>query len=623
MVFNPAGIPQDWTQISSLVDLLRYRALHQPEQQAYRFLKDGEKESGYLTYKMLDQQAQAIATHLQAQGALGARVLLTYPLDSGLEFIVAFFGCLYAGAIAVPAWPPLNQALLSEMAYKTNDADVAIALTTHTVRSKYRKQLQADPTLTKLNWIETDTIQLKESHWQAPPLNNSHLAYLQYSSGSTGWPKGAMISHGNVLNNLSLMYQALEGKTTQASDSGVCWVPLYHDMGLVGGVLQPIYAGRPVVMMSPVDFIFKPIRWLKAISHYQATMTGGPNFAYELCVRNTTLKERMGLDLSTWKIAINGAEPILAETLERFTTTFAPYGFDRKAFLPAYGMAETTVMISMGSRHTPPVIQSVQLQALEKNQIKAAPSEAVLEAPSEAVSDAPSETASTVQVNTRKLIGCGQVGADHRVEIVDPDTKTPCGTDQVGEIWISGPSVAQGYYNQLEATQQTFQAYLSTGEGPFLRTGDMGFLQGDELFITGRLKDVIILWGRNHYPHHIEMTVENSHPALRSGCGAVFGVDIEGEEQLVITHEVESRHLKQLDTDSVIQAIRDNLASHHALEAHAIVLTRSGSTPKTPTGKTQRAACRTQFLEGSLKTIGHWQNSHVAIGILVPEELRN
>ncbi len=602
MALFPNGHSYPLEETSSLVDLLRYRACYQPNQVAYISLQDGETESGQLTYQALDQQARAIASHLQALGANGSRVLLSYPLSASLEFTAAFFGCLYAGAIAVTAWPPLNKSLLSELLFKVSDAEVTFALTTRALLSRFHQQLTSMPKLADVKWVATDEVSglnLAASNWQEPLIKSASLAYLQYTSGSTGKPKGAMITHGNVLDNLNLIAHSFD---YTSNDRGVCWLPLYHDMGLVGGVIQPTYVGGTVIMMSPVDFILKPYRWLQAISHYRATTSGGPNFAYELCIRKTTPEQRATLDLSCWEVAANGAEPVLAETLELFCNTFSPYGFRRKAFCPAYGMAETTVMISLCARATEPTVQTVHRQALEQNQVESAKDQR--------------------KSRQRALVGCGQIGQNHTLVIADPVTSRRCLPNQVGEIWISGPSIAQGYWNRPDETEKTFKAYLTdTGEGPFLKTGDMGFLQGDELFIAGRQKDVIILWGRNHYPHHLEMTVEQSHPALRPGGGAVFGLEINGEEQLVVAQEVESRYLPSLDTDAVIKAIRQALVSHHMVETYAIVLLRPGSVPKTPTGKTQRSACRTQFLEGRLNVIAQWLNSQPANGIVLDAAL--
>ena len=596
--------PNPLDQCSSLVEILRYRARVQPNQVAYVGLENGEAEAGRLTYLALDRQARAIALQLQSLGASGSRVLLTFPLSDGLSFVAAFFGCLYAGAVAVTAWPPLNESLLSELQYKAVDAEVKFALSTQSLLAQAQDSFAATPPLAAVHWLATDVLTSNIDdeaidQWQIPEIEPETLAYLQYTSGSTGLPKGAMISHGNVLDNLGLIYETCQ---YTARDIGVCWLPLYHDMGLVGAVIQPVYAGGPAVMMSPVDFILKPLRWLQAISRYRATTSGGPNFAYELCLRKITPEQRAELDLSCWAIAANGAEPVLADTLERFATAFESAGFKREAFCPAYGMAETTVMISLNDRKTPPVITAVQREALAQNRIE----------PVEAGSEA----------DVRTVVGCGSVDEAHPVMIVDPETLARCKENEVGEIWVAGPSVAQGYWNRTEETEQTFNAYTSdTKEGPFLRTGDMGFLDGDELFITGRIKDVIILWGNNHYPHFLEMTVEKSHPALRPAGGAVFGTEVDGEERLVVVQEIESRALKSLDVEEVIGAIRQNLGMHHMLEPHAIALLRPGSTPKTPTGKTQRRACKAKYLAGELNVVAQWQHETIAEGILLDPRL--
>ncbi|MEL7352820.1 MAG: fatty acyl-AMP ligase [Cyanobacteria bacterium J06560_5] len=624
----------------SLVALLRDRAEHQPQQVAYIGLENGETESARLTYAQLDAQARAIAAQLQSLGAAGTQVLLTYPLDDGLAFTAGFFGCLYAGAVTVTAWPPLNDSLLAELQYKAADAEVKFALTTEALLAQGQATFAATPPLNQIHWLATDDSALElaskqdgsgqdgsgqdGSEWQMPTISPDTLAYLQYTSGSTGLPKGAMITHGNVMNNLQMIFEACE-YTPQ--DIGVCWLPLYHDMGLVGAVIQPVYAGGPVVMMSPVDFILKPLRWLQAISRYRATTSGGPNFAYELCLRKITPQQRAGLDLSSWAIAANGAEPVLADTLHRFAQAFQSVGFRPEAFCPAYGMAETTVMVSLATRGQLPVVKTVQRQALEQNIIAEAIVDATDNTKGGTGPDAHPETHSDV----RRVVSCGRTGANHVIAIVNPDTLVRCADNEVGEVWVSGPSVAKGYFNRVKETQHTFRAQIADPEltgsedgpedGPFLRTGDMGFLQDGELFITGRLKDVIILWGNNHYPHFLESTVEQSHPALRPAGVAVFGIAVDEEERLVVVQEVESRFLKSLNSEEVIGAIRQSLAEQHMLEAHAIALLRPGSTPKTPTGKIQRRACKANYLAGELNIITQWQNSGIATGILLDPAL--
>ncbi|HEY9669418.1 MAG TPA: fatty acyl-AMP ligase [Coleofasciculaceae cyanobacterium] len=577
--------------ISTLVDLLCYRTQNQSAQIAYTFLQDGETADTQLTYQELDQQARAIASQLQSLNATGSHALLLYP--PGLEFIAAFFGCLYAGVVAVPAYPPRRNQNMSRLQAILTDAKATVALTTTSLLSHIESRFAESPELSELHWLTTDNIASNlATAWQKPNLSSDTLAFLQYTSGSTGTPKGVMVSHGNLLHNSALI-QTSFGDTSESR--GVSWLPPYHDMGLIGGVLQPLYVGAPMTLMSAVAFMQKPLRWLKAISHFKATTSGGPNFAYDLCLRKITPEQRESLDLSSWEVAFTGAEPVRAETLEEFARTFADCGFRREAFHPCYGMAETTLIVSGGSRIAPPIIRHVDGVALEGNRVVAARG----------------------GEGTKEIVGCGQTLLDQKIVIVDPQSLTPCPDNQVGEIWVSGPSVAQGYWNRPKETEKTFHAYLAntedsaTGEslGSFLRTGDLGFLQDGELFITGRIKDVIIIRGQNHYPQDIELTVEKSHPALRQGCGAAFAVDVKGQERVVVVQEVERSYLRHLNTQEVIGSIQKAVAAEHALQVYATVLVKTGSIPKTSSGKIQRHACRFGFLTGTLNVVEDWSEN--------------
>jgi acyl-CoA synthetase (AMP-forming)/AMP-acid ligase II len=401
-------------------------------------------------------------------------------------------------------------------------------------------------------------------------------------------PKGVMVSHGNLLHNSKVINMGFED-TPQSR--GISWLPLHHDMGLIGGMLQPLYVGAPMTFLAPVAFLQRPYRWLQAISKYQATTSGGPNFAYDLCVQKVKPEQLANLDLSHWQVAFVGAEPIRAATLDRFAEKFAPCGFRREAFYASYGLAEATLFVTGGAKTIEPKVQSVQGMALERNEIHLPDS----------TPTPPVDTAQTDGIRT--LVGVGSSKLDQTVRIVDPQTSQPCAAHQVGEIWVTGSSVAQGYWNAPQATAETFQAYLTTGEGPFLRTGDLGFLQGDELFITGRLKDAIIIRGRNHYPQDIEDTVQSSHPALKPDCSAAFVLEQDQKEQLVVVQEVDRNHLRQLNSHEVIRSIRRAVADHHGLQVHETVLIRPGSIPKTSSGKVRRRACRDAFLSGDLRVV--------------------
>ncbi|MBW4563643.1 MAG: fatty acyl-AMP ligase [Mojavia pulchra JT2-VF2] len=571
---------------STLVDLLTHRAQTQFEKKAYTFLQSGETEAENWTYGELDLQAKAIAASLQPLNASGERALLLY--QPGLDFIAAFFGCLYAGVIAVPAYPPRRNQNLSRLQAIAADAQAKIVLTSNSLLHNLQTSCnQEGLAISGLHWLATDSLDRNLAQaWQPQELHSDTLAFLQYTSGSTGNPKGVMVSHGNLLANLAVIHR-LFGHTTNSQ--GLIWLPPYHDMGLIGGILQPLYGGFPVALMASVDFLQKPIRWLKAITRYQATTSGGPNFAYDLCLRKVTPEQLADLDLSSWEVAFTGAEPIRAETLEQFASTFAPCGFRKEAFYPCYGMAETTLIVSGGEKTALPITCNIEAAALEQNRIVK-------------VNDA--------QQDVRTFIGCGQSPKEHQVVIVNPKSLTLCASEQVGEIWVAGPSVAQGYWNRTEQTETTFRAYIAdTGEGPFLRTGDLGFLQNGELFITGRLKDVIIIRGQNHYPQDIELTVENSHPALRPSCGAAFSIDFKGSERLAIVQEVERSYLRKLNVQEVIGSIRQAVVAQHGLEVFATVLVKTGSIPKTSSGKIRRQACRTGFLSGSLDVVEDWSEN--------------
>ncbi|MEM9506104.1 MAG: AMP-binding protein [Cyanobacteria bacterium P01_E01_bin.35] len=566
----------------NLIDLLRHRGQYQSSITAFTFLPKGETEGISITYQELDKKARAIAATLQGMNALGERALLLY--QPGLEFIAAFFGCLYAGVIAVPVYPPRRNHHGNRLQAIVIDAQARIALTTTSVFSNIEKILIEEPELASLHTITTDEIDSrKASDWVSLAIDPDNLAFLQYTSGSTGTPKGVMISHGNLLHNEQMIQQAF-GHTSDTVVVG--WLPVYHDMGLIGNVLQPLYLGRPCILMSPVAFLQKPICWLQAISRYKATTSGGPNFAYDLCVNKIKPEQLENLDLSSWEVAFTGAEPVRAETLERFARTFADCGFRYDAFYPCYGMAETTLIVSGGLKTEPPIIRCVEGTELLQNRV------------------VPTEKS---RVDSQAIVGCGHTCLDQKIVIANPESLIECGDREVGEIWVRGESVARGYWRKLELSQQTFNAHLKdTAEGPFLRTGDLGFLQDGELFVTGRIKDVIIIRGQNHYPQDIELTVRSSHPALRPNAGAAFSVDIDGVERLVIAQEVERSYLRQLDVSEVTRAIRQEVSQQHELEVYAIVLLKTASIPKTSSGKIQRYGCRIGFLNGSLDLVGDW-----------------
>ncbi|WP_017293948.1 hybrid fatty acyl-AMP ligase/type I polyketide synthase [Geminocystis herdmanii] len=577
---------------SNFVNLLQERAVSQPDKVIFTFLGDGEAQTESLTYQQLDSQAKAIAQHLSrtAKNLLGhqvqgERALLLY--QPGLEFITAFLGCLYAGIIATPAYPPRQNRSFARLDTIIKDAGAVFALTTESLKQKIEQKLTKHNNIT---CIPTDNIPLDfGKNWQQSPyIQEDNLAFLQYTSGSTGAPKGVMVSHGNLIHNSHLIRTCFN---IDSSDTCFSWLPPYHDMGLIGGILQPIYGGISTIVMPPVSFLQRPLRWLKGISKYKVTTTGGPNFAYEMCVNSITEKQKADLDLSSWKLAFSGAEPVRAETIARFSEYFADCGFKQEIFYPCYGMAETTLMVSGGNKHQPPVVKTLSAEALRQNSI------VILE-----------DNSSDTQV----LVSSGKVASELESLIVNPDTLEVCEDNQVGEIWVKGASVTQGYWQKEEATNNIFHAYTKDGKGAFLRTGDLGFISEGELFVTGRLKDLIIIRGRNHYPQDIEESVAFCHEALNSESGAAFAVEIEQDEHLVITFELKRTFLNKISQDETLKQqifteIRNSISLNHELQVYSIVLLKTGSIPKTSSGKITRYACRQGFLDGSLDIVAIWK----------------
>jgi len=530
---------------STLAGLLKARAAESPDREAYVFLADGELETERLTWSELDSRARAVAWALRESVQPGERALLLYP--PGLDFVAAFFGCLYAGVVAVPAYPPrLNDRSQSRLRAIAADATPRAALTTTSIAERV-------PELAAARWIPTDA--LPAGAPDLPDPDPDAVAFLQYTSGSTSTPKGVMVTHANLVHNERMIGDAF----AMDEDSVVVgWLPLYHDMGLIGNVLQPLHAGARCVLMSPVAFLQRPRRWLEAIHRYRGTTSGGPNFAYELCVRKIPPVEREGLDLSSWRVAFNGAEPVRAHTLEAFAEAFAPRGFRASSFYPCYGLAEATLFVTGGDPGRAPRVEGGR-------------------------------------------VSNGHAWDAQRIAIVHPETREELPPGSEGEVWIAGPSVAAGYWGNPEATERDFRARLAMGQGPFLRTGDLGILHEGELYVTGRIKDLIILRGRNHYPQDVELTAQRSHPDLRPDSGAAFAVEIEGEERLVVVQEVERRRRDGLE--ELAAAVRRAVAEEHEVQPYEVVLVRTGTVPKTSSGKVQRGACRAQYLAGELTVL--------------------
>ncbi|MBA2393469.1 MAG: fatty acyl-AMP ligase, partial [Ktedonobacteraceae bacterium] len=502
----------------------------------------------------------------------------------GLEYVTAFLGCLYANVVAVPAYPPKQNRNVTRIEAILQDAQAVVALTSSSLHTMIQRKFSSVVGLQQLQWITfTLSTLCNEMEWVHPQINQESLAFLQYTSGSTGNPKGVMVTHGNLLHNLDFQRRRLDW---YADDCMVSWLPPYHDMGLINGLLGSIYMGFLTVLLAPASFLQYPLRWLKTIMLYRATMSAGPNFAYDLCLHTISTTEQSSLDLSSWRIAANGAEPILRDTIEQFVAKFALNGLQGKAVRPSYGLAEATLLVASNAGDNTPTSYAFDGAALGQGRV---------------------QLAQDTTTHVCYLIGCGWPANDQQLRIIDPVTLKPIPSDQVGEIWLSGPSITKGYWQRPEATAQTFHAYIAdTHEGPFLRTGDLGFQYQGELFITGRLKDVIIIRGVNHYPQDIEQTIVHCHEALLPGSGAAFSIVNDDREQLVIVSEV-SRQFREKDYRKILLAIRRAVIVEHDVEVAVIVLLKVGTLPKTSSGKIQRHMCRQRFLEGSLECVEVWK----------------
>jgi acyl-CoA synthetase (AMP-forming)/AMP-acid ligase II/acyl carrier protein len=572
---------------ASFVEILQWRAQAQSERVAYAFTGLDDAPAQSMSYAQLDQRARALAVRLTERGLAGERVLLMCP--PGRDYVAAFFGCLYAGAVAVPVYPPRPNRSLQRLVSIVEESGARAALTTISVRASILQGVNGVPQFEGVEWLAVE----EESDGDAagfivPPTQAGQLAYLQYTSGSTSAPKGVMISHGNLIRNSALIHRSF---ATSAASRGVAWIPPYHDMGLVGALLQPLYAGFCATIMPPASFLQRPLRWLETISREGATISSGPNFAYDLCVRSVTPEQRNQLDLSRWSAALCGSEPVRAETLERFAEYFAPAGFRREAFFPCYGLAEATLLATSRMPSGRFTVRAFDTAALAAHNVHPAP-----------------------KGTGRLLVSNGPVQVE-QIEIVHPQTLQPCAPAEIGEVWIRDVSVAQGYWRREAETARSFRAQLADGTGPYLRTGDFGFLHEGELFVTGRMKELIILRGRNYYPQDIEPVAADSHPALQPGSVIAFGAERAGEERLVLVLELK-RGARREPVEEITAAIRRAISEAFEIEADTIVLTPPLGVPKTSSGKLERQKCRQDYLNGTLRTVATAQQQRRAPTVL-------
>lgn len=573
----------DFTQrrpVATLVDLLVCRAAEHPHELAHQFWVPEQGITQRFTYAQLDRAARSLAARLQEQGLQGERALLVYP--AGLDFIVAFWGCLYAGVIAVPAYPPRPNRPLTRLAAIAASCRPRIVLSTAALRDSLESTVQQTPELCDCPWLATDKLEDAADRWSERAISTADLAFLQYTSGSTGDPRGAMISHANLLDNLRVLCNSL---TPVERVMIVTWLPMYHDMGLIGAMLLPIYVGGASTAMAPHAFLQRPANWLEVIDEFGGTHCGAPTFGYALCVEKIPAEERGRLNLSSWRQAYCGAEPVRADVLDGFASAFAESGFRAEAFSPCYGMAETTLIISCDTRRSAPRYLLADREALKHDRFVPAAE------PGQA----------------KRVVSCGLPQLDLCMWVVHPDSLEPCAEGEVGELWVSGRSVAQGYWNAPELSAATFGARMAkSNAGPFLRTGDLGFFRNGEVYVTGRRKELLIFRGAKFYPQDIERTVERAHAALRPGAGAAFSIEVSGEERLAVVHELE-REQRRAKPEPIVAAIRQAIALEHDLAVHAVVLLKPGRLPLTSSGKIRRRACRDRYLSGDLDAIEIWR----------------
>ncbi len=573
----------EYGKYNTIVDAYSHFAKEMANKVAYTYrnYSNNEVDITSITFGELDRKARSLAAYLTEMKVLGERIVLLF--QAGIEYIEAYFGCLYAGAIPVPAYPPSASRFFSPRLHSMiPDSGAKFVLTTSEIKKNIETKHGEFITEYALTWMTTDSL-VEDfcSDWRMPAIDSNSIAFLQYTSGSTSVPKGVIVTHDNLLHNISLIGNcikpAIEGD--DHDKSGVIWLPPYHDMGLIGGILSMPCYGVTVHLMSPFAFVQKPFRWLEAISQNGSQVSAAPNFAFDHCVKSISPEQRGTLDLSCWKVVCNGAEPINPKSLDEFTKAFECCGFRKTTFFPCYGLAEASLIVSGGLVEVEPVVKVFNRNLLEDNIV---------------------EECGQDDKCARKIVGCGTRLGDEKILIVNPNTFEECDSNCIGEIWVKSPSIAKGYWNKSELTEETFNAHVAgNSEDSFLRTGDLGFIYEDQLYITGRLKDLIIIDGRNINPSDIERTSEIIHESFCKNSSAAFSIDVDGEEKLVVVQEIDRKAPSEIAEDLKTQ-VKSTIKEVYDLSVYDVVLVKRFSLKKTSSGKIQRRACKEDYLNSRI-----------------------
>jgi acyl-CoA synthetase (AMP-forming)/AMP-acid ligase II len=566
----------------TILDLIHRWGQARPERLAFRFLRGDEPAGHELSFAGLQRNTAAAAHALRARAPSGSRAVLLFDTEPG--FIASFFGCLAAGLVAVPVDPPHGRRAWSGIERVVADCEPALVLTTRVIESRWHEELARLADSRHLQVLVIDDVlaavdtTVADGGFDGGP---GTIAFLQYTSGSTAQPKGVMVTHANVMANLRMLEEAF---ALTGDEQIVGWLPLFHDMGLVGFVLVPVYLGCTSTILSPAAFLEKPVRWLRAITRFRGTISSSPNFGYDLCCAQVRDEDRRDLDLSSWRAALNGSEPVSARTMRRFEDAFGPRGFGRGVFRPCYGMAESTLLISATTANAP-------VRVLDATRAAGGPADAAF------------------RIEATDVVGCGRPSRGGTIAVVDPSTGRECAAGQIGEVWFSGDNVAAGYWRNPAATAETFAAHLDGGGTTYLRTGDLGCVDDGELFLVGRLKELIIVRGRNVAPQDVEAAASIAHEALRGGHVAAVTVAQDGEPQLGIVAEIAREHWRTFDAGAVVDAVLQAVHHELALAPAVVILLRPGGIPKTTSGKLKRVECRRR-IEGVETGGGEWSVLH-------------